>query len=99
MRLTVFLIGAALFGFGWFVGNLDTSASALSAYGQVVETSCGSPLDPKRSSDFFPSLSESCSAALQPGRYLAIACLALGTIFLIRLLYMLIGPKVPSPQP
>ncbi|HEX9229762.1 MAG TPA: hypothetical protein VF885_24455 [Arthrobacter sp.] len=98
MRLTVFLLGAALFCFGWFVGTRDTLGSALNDYGQVIEANCGTPLDPGRSSNFFPALAESCSAAALPGRYLAIACLILGAILLIRLLYMLIGPKAPSAQ-
>lgn len=99
MRLTVFLIGAALFGYGWFAGHNEATASAFNNYGQVVEADCGSPFYPERSSQFFPALAYACTSAVTPGRYIDIACLVIGGIFLIRLLYMLVGPKIPSPQP
>lgn len=96
MRLTVFLLGAALFGFGWFVGHNDTHASANSKYG-VVETTCGSPFAARPASSFFPALAQACDRVIEPGRYLAIVCLVIGGSLLIRLLYMLIGPKIPGP--
>lgn len=96
MRLTVFLLGAGLFGFGWFVGHFDTVTSVANPYGGYEE-SCGTPFNPRPIPSYAPDLARACTTVLQPGRYLAIAGLVIGGLLLIRLLYMLIGPKIPGP--
>lgn len=93
----MFLLGAALAVFGWFVGHMDNQVTASNQYGEI-DASCGSPFDPRSIRNFFPALAQACTRVLEPGRYLAIACLVIGGVLLVRLLYMLIGPKIPGPR-
>lgn len=97
MRLTFFLLGAALFIFGLFAGNHEAFATVVTTFDEVRDASCGTPFEPEGPKLFIPLFSQSCASALMPGRTLAITCLVLGSILLVRLLYMLIGPKAPSP--
>lgn len=93
----MFLLGAALAGFGWFVGHMDNQVTVMDQYGEI-EASCGSPFNARPSRNFFPALAQACTRVIEPGRYLAIACLVIGGVLLVRLLYMLIGPKIPGPR-
>lgn len=102
MRLTVFLVGAAFMALGLVVGtNVAVSATAPSGFAyQLREISCGSPFNPD--TQFGPNWVASdweaaCSSAVSPMLNLAIVSMVLGAVFLVRLLYMLVGSKAPPP--
>jgi hypothetical protein len=66
--------------------------------GTLLEVDCGSPFSPDPTRDWYPPRAEASSSALAPGLPLAVICLIIGVVFLVRLLYMLAGTKALSSQ-
>lgn len=96
MRLTMFLIGAAALVAGLFTANQRIEAGAANDYGQAVYTYCGTPFNPMPRRNFFPALADACADAISGYPQAALAMFAVAAVFLIRLLYMLVGPKTSS---
>ena len=93
MRLTVFLIGAATLAAGIFAAMVRIEASAANQYGGVVYTYCGTAFDPMPRRNFFPALADACENAISGYPQAATVMFAIAAIFLVRFLYMLVGPK------
>lgn len=90
------LVGTAALIAGVYSGTHEVEASATADWGGTVDATCGSAFDPYPTRQFFPKLAAACDAAVSPWLPLAIALLAVAAVVLIRLLYMLIGPKIPQ---
>jgi hypothetical protein len=96
MRLTVFLIGAAALVGGVLTAIYEGRVNLTSIYGGFSTQSCGTPFAPRDSEPSFPNLAEACYPVIIPWQIAGIILFIVAGIFLIRLLYMLIGPKIPS---
>lgn len=95
MRLTMLLIGAAALVAGIYSATHTIEAGASDKDGPF-QLDCGTAFDPAPATDFFPAYAQSCAAAVGPWPAVAIALYGAAAIFLIRFLYMMIGPKAPS---
>ncbi|MEV7475264.1 hypothetical protein AB0N33_16310 [Pseudarthrobacter oxydans] len=97
MRLTMLLVGLVALVAGIYSGTHEIRASAASGHGNVVNTNCGSAFnqyDSELRDANFPALSAACEEAVGVWPVIAFVLLAVAAIILIRLLYMLIGPKI-----
>ncbi|MDQ0801507.1 hypothetical protein [Arthrobacter sp. SLBN-112] len=92
MRLTLFLIGTAALAAGIFTATVRVKASAANKYG-VVDTYCGTAFDPMPRRSFFPALADACENAISGYPQTATVMFAIAAIFLVRFLYMMVGPK------
>jgi hypothetical protein len=95
MRLTVLLIGAAALAAGIFTATVRIEASAANQYG-VVDTDCGTAFDPMPTRNWFPALADACEKAISGYPQAATVMFAIAAIFLVRFLYMLVGPKAAA---
>ena len=99
MRLTMVLIGAAALVAGLFTANQRIEAGARNDYGQAVYAYCGTAFDPMPRRSFFPALADACDEAISGYPQAALVMFAVAAVFLIRFLYMLVGPKTSSARP
>lgn len=100
MRLTVFLIGAAALIGGILISMrrieaVTTFSPAFGPGGAEIRF-CGTPFAPEGSSPGFPRLAEDCYSAIVSWQIPGAILFLVAGVLLVRLLYMLIGPKIPS---
>lgn len=93
MRLTMLLIGTAALVAGIYSATHSIEATAVAPYGNTVTTDCGSAFDQRPARSFFPELAESCASAMGSWPAVSVLLFAVAALFLIRFLYMMIGPK------
>lgn len=96
MRLTVFLIGVAALAAAIYSSNHTVKVETVSGSGRPVAVDCGSAFEPRPPRSFLPELAESCAASIGMWPFVAWLLYATAALFLIRFLYMMIGPKAHS---
>lgn len=99
MRLTVFLIGTAALIGGIFVSAHQVVGSTTDAHGVYGRTYCGTTFAPMDSVPLLPRRAEDCYGTIVPWQVGGAILFLAGGFLLIRLLYMLIGPRIPIPAP
>ncbi|KRE73740.1 hypothetical protein ASG77_20915 [Arthrobacter sp. Soil762] len=93
----MFLIGAAALIGGILVSMHQIQATTTNEFVGAYKGSCGTTFAPTNSSSpFEPHLAEDCYSAIVSWQIGGVFLFLVAGVLLTRVLYMLVGPKIPS---